>query len=101
MEVALPLVETNHRPIDTEAMWVVIPCPETLSKNIIRGRRYIDFTQYIARQEKAKKSNVTLPKSLTLKTSVSPPSQSIATAELSVPAIYKLPQALFDKLKSF
>lgn len=101
MEIARPLVATNQRPMDTEAIWVVMPCPETRRANIIIGRRYSDCTQYIARHEMARKSNVKLPNSLTLKTSVSPPRQSITAAEVSVPAIYSPPQAPLDRLNSF
>ena len=78
---AFPREATNHLAIDTDPIWLNIPCPEKRSKNINIGKAQKDVTNDIKKQVKANMQRNITPKVLALYLSVKAPTQTITIAE--------------------
>ena len=90
---ARPLVATNHRAIATTETVLVMPCPKNRSARITKGSPAAHGLSAIAKQANPKSPTTSVPKKRTRNLSVSPPANSIRTAEAPVPSVYIPPHS--------
>ena len=77
----------NQRAIATTAIWLVMPCPEKRSAKITKNNPHQTGLNAIARQASAVSTKTAGASTRTRNRSVSPPAQTIASAETKVPTV--------------